>query len=134
MLAAENGTPTAPRRQAGTINPDAKKDLAMKIKLNLSQSEFDPIRRTAEAFGCKPEDVLYIAVDEYMSRLGNFNNQCGPACRLIHTDFNAMRDAALNTKRARSENLPLWADSAASVHAYEGMPDDEPAKSDASKF
>ena len=106
----------------------------MNIKLSLNQSEYDPIARTAKAFGCKVEDIVYLAVDEYMSRIGNFNQQSGPNCKLIHTDLNAMRDAALNTRNARKNNLPMWADSAASVHIYESMPDAEPSKSDGSKF
>jgi hypothetical protein len=106
----------------------------MKIKIALSQAEYEPIARTAKAFGCSIEDVMYVALDEYMLRLGNFNRCCGPECRSRHTDFNSMRAAVLEASVARKDNLPLWADSAASVHAYEGMADDEPEKSAASRF
>ncbi len=106
----------------------------MNIKLHLNSSEFDPIKRTADALGCGVEDLVYVAVDEYMSRLGDFKKFCGAECQKIHTDFNAMREQVLNTKSARKNNLPPWADSAESVHAYESMPDNEPEKSDASRF
>jgi hypothetical protein len=33
----------------------------------------------------------------------------------------------IETRAWRRDNLPLWSDSAGSVHAYEGKPDDEPA-------
>lgn len=106
----------------------------MKIKLTLSQAEYDPILRTAEAFGCDPEDILFVALDEYMCRLGNFDGCCGPECVHRHTTLEGMRAAALEAKDARGDNLPRWADSAGAVHAYEGMPDDEPAKSPSSRF
>ena len=106
----------------------------MKIKLSLSQAEYDPIARTAEAFGCSMEDILFVALDEYMLRLGNFNRCCGPECRSRHTSFEAMRAAAKDARLDRKETLPLWADSAASVHAYEGMSDAEPEKSTFSRF
>ena len=40
----------------------------------------------------------------------------------------------LNTKLARKNNLPLWADSAGSVHNYEGLGPDLAAKSKKSAF
>lgn len=106
----------------------------MNIKLHLDFAEYDPIKRTAEAFGCDPEDVLYTALNEYMLRLGNFGGQCGPECKRIHTDFAAMRGEVLNTKLARKDNLPKWSDSAGSVHNYEGFPPVHAEKSNQSKF
>ncbi len=106
----------------------------MNIKLHLDQAEYDPIERTAEAYGCEVEDVVYTAVNEYMLRIGNFKEQCGAECRKIHTDFAAMRTEVLNTKLARKNNLPLWADSAGSVHNYEGLGPDLAAKSKKSAF
>ncbi|MBI2497454.1 MAG: hypothetical protein HYV75_05905 [Opitutae bacterium] len=84
----------------------------MNVKLHLDYAEYDPLKRTAEAFGC----------------------QCGPECKRIHTDFAAMRGEVLNTKLARKNNLPKWADSAGSAHNYEGLSPDEPAKSNRAKF
>lgn len=93
----------------------------MNIKLHLDRAEYEPIERTAKAYGCEPEDLVYHAVNEYMLRIGDFVHQCGPECRRLHTDFDSMRGVVLNTKQARKDNLPLWADSAGSVHNYEGM-------------
>ena len=106
----------------------------MNIKLHLDKAEYDPIERTAEAFGCEVEDVVYTAVNEYMLRIGDFKEQCGAECRKLHTDFETMRTTVLNTKVARKNNLPLWADSAGSVHNYEGLGPDHSAKSKKSAF
>jgi hypothetical protein len=106
----------------------------MKIKLNLTTSEYDPIDRTARAFGCTPEDVVYLAVDEYMTRLGTLGKSSGSDRVHFQADFETLQAQVLNAKSARKDNLPLWADSAESVHAYEGKPDDEPEKSTASMF
>ena len=106
----------------------------MNIRLHLDYAEYDPVKRTAEAFGCEVEDVAYTALNEYMLRLGNFKGQCGPECKKTHTDFAAMRGEVLNTKLARKDNLPKWADSAGSAHNYEGLGPDMSAKSNKSKF
>jgi len=106
----------------------------MNIKLHLDKAEYDPIERTAEAFGCEVEDVVYTAVNEYMLRIGDFKEQCGAECRKLHTDFETMRTTVLNTKVARKNNLPLWADSAGSVHNYEGLGPDIAHKSKKSAF
>ena len=106
----------------------------MNIKLHLDKAEYDPLERTAEAYGCAVEDVVYTAVNEYMLRIGNFKEHCGAECRKIHTNFDAMRAEVLNTKLARKDNLPLWSDSAGGVHNYEGFGPDHPAKSNKSAF
>ena len=106
----------------------------MTIKLHLEHAESDPVIRTAEAFGCRVEDVVYVALNEYMLRLGNFEGQCGPECRLKHTNRDAMRAEVENTIKARKENLPLWADSAGVPHNYEGDSPDQPAHSKNSLF
>jgi hypothetical protein len=93
----------------------------MNIKLHLDRAEYEPIERTAKALGCEPEELVYHAVDEYMLRIGDFVHQCGAECRLKHTDMDTMRAAVQGGKLARKNNLPLWADSAGSVHNYEGM-------------
>lgn len=106
----------------------------MNIKLHLDDAELKPIERAAEAYGCKVEDLVYTAVNEYMLRIGSFKEQCGPECKKLHTDFDTMRAAVLNTKLARKNNLPLWADSAGSVHNYEGFGPDYPVKSKKAVF
>lgn len=101
----------------------------MTIKLHLDYAEYAPIERAAEAFGCKPEDLVYAAVNLYMLRLGSFTEQCGPDCQKMFTDYETMKAGVLNMKLARKDNLPLWADSAGSVHNYEGLGPDQPARS-----
>ncbi len=101
----------------------------MTIKLHLDHAEAAPIERAAEAFGCSPEDLVYAAVNLYMLRLGSFTEQCGPDCKKMFTDFETMRSAVLNLKLARTNNLPLWADSAGSVHNYEGFGPDQAVRS-----
>jgi hypothetical protein len=83
------------------------------IKLHLETAEFAAVNRYAEALGVSPEDVAYAALNRLMlSRAG--------------TDVS--RDIT-ETRGWRRHNLPLWSDSAGSVHAYEGKPDDEPEPS-----
>ncbi len=83
------------------------------IKLHLEHAEYDAVCRYAEALGVTPEDVAYAALNRLMLSTANAE-QC--------------RDVA-ETRDWRHNNLPLWSDSAGSVHAYEGKPDDEPARS-----
>ena len=106
----------------------------MNIKLHLDRAEYEPIERTAKALDCEPEDLVYHAVNQYMLRIGDFVHQCGPECRLRHTDMDTMRQDIQNTKHARKDNLPLWADSAGSVHNYEGMGPAVAEKSGKSRF
>lgn len=106
----------------------------MNIKLHLDDAEVKPIERAAEAYGCKVEDLVYYALNALMLRLGSFEEMCGPECKKTFTDFETMRAAVLNTKLARKDNLPLWADSAGSVHNYEGFGPDYPVKSKKSIF
>lgn len=83
------------------------------IKLHLEAAESDAVARYAESIGTKPEAVVYAALNRLML---------------------AARDPVLGaeireTWETKRLNLPLWADSACSVHAYEGKPDDEPEPS-----
>lgn len=83
------------------------------IKLHLEQAEYDAVNRLAEALKVKPEAVAYAGLSRIMMDAKN------PATRVeIGETWEAHRD-----------NLPLWSDSACSVHAYEGKPDDEPEPS-----
>ena len=106
----------------------------MNIKLHLDDAESDPIERTAEAFGCDVEDVIYAAVNQYMLSIGHFDGGMAPEQLKAKSEFAGMRAAVLNTKLARKDNLPLWADSAGSVHNYEGFGPDYAAKSKGSIF
>jgi hypothetical protein len=83
------------------------------IKLHLDAAELDAVARFSEAAGTKPEAVLYTALNRLMLDAHN----------------PALRKEILETWEAHGQNLPLWADSACSVHAYEGKADDEPAPS-----
>jgi hypothetical protein len=83
------------------------------IKLHLERAELNAVSRYAESLGVTPEDVAYAALNRLM---------------LSCEDRAVNRDVA-ETRDWRRNNLPLWSDSAGSVHAYEGKPDDEPQRS-----
>lgn len=83
------------------------------IKLHLDAAEYDAVSRYAAVIGTKPEAVLYAALNRLMLQAGEA----------------AVRKDILETWESHGQNLPLWADSACSVHAYEGKPDDEPEPS-----
>jgi hypothetical protein len=83
------------------------------IKVHLEHAEFDALTRFAHRVDVRPEAVLYAALNRLMLDAGN------PALPA------EIRDV-WDWHRA---NLPLWSDSACSVHAYEGKPDDEPEPS-----
>ena len=83
------------------------------IKIHLEMAELDAVQRYATALHVKPEDVAYAALNRLM---------------LAARDPEVGKDI-LETSKWRHDNLPLWSDSAASVHAYEGKHDTEPAPS-----
>jgi pyrroloquinoline quinone (PQQ) biosynthesis protein C len=83
------------------------------VKLHLEQAEYDALLRYAEALGVSPEDVAYAALNRLMLQ--------GRSTE-VNLDI-------VETREWRRHNLPLWSDSACSVHAYEGKADDEPAQS-----
>lgn len=83
------------------------------IKLHLEQAEHDTIVRFAESLGVSSEDVAYAALNRLMLE-----------CR----DPELQKDI-VETRSWRSNNLPLWSDSACYVHAYEGKADEEPERS-----
>jgi hypothetical protein len=85
----------------------------MNIKLHLDDAESAPIVRLAEALQVNPEDVLYAALNRLM----------------FHARKTEVQDEITQTRLSRKHNLPLWADTAGSVHGYEGMPTCEPEKS-----
>ncbi|MBI5424233.1 MAG: hypothetical protein HZA32_09090 [Opitutae bacterium] len=83
------------------------------IKLHLEDAEMHPVLRLAKLLHVEPEDIAYAALNRLM---------------LQGRDAEAQNDI-IQTKKVRETQLPLWADSAGSVHAYEGMPDCDPARS-----
>ena len=89
------------------LNPETKMP---SIKLHLEQAEMDAIERLAARVGAKPEAIAYTALNRLMLN-----------CRQPE-----LAAEIADTWEAHRDNLPLWSDSACSVHAYEGKPDDEP--------
>lgn len=83
------------------------------IKIHLDAAEYNAVQRLAETTKVLPEDVAYCALNRLMLRGRHAAVQ---------------KDIVL-TRDWRKSNLPLWSDTAGSVHAYESMPDCEPAKS-----
>ena len=83
------------------------------IKIHLEAAEFNAVQRLAEVTKVRPEDVAYSALNRLM---------------LQGRSAEVQEDIVL-TSRWRKDNLPLWSDTAGSIHAYEGMPDCEPSKS-----
>jgi hypothetical protein len=81
------------------------------IKLHLEQAERDAVDRYAKLLNVSAEDVVYAALNSLMLRA---------------SEPEVGRDI-LETREWRRNNLPLWSDSACSVHAYEGKPDEEPS-------
>lgn len=85
----------------------------MAIKIHLDAAEMQPVARLARALHVDPEDIAYAALNRLMLEARDPKTQ---------TEI-------VNLKVARKNNLPLWADTAGSVHAYEGMRDCEPEHS-----
>lgn len=83
------------------------------LKIHLEMAELDPVLRYASSLHVKPEDVAYAALNRLM---------------LKARDPEIEKDIR-ETSQWRHHNLPLWSDSAASVHAYEAKHDAEPEPS-----
>ena len=83
------------------------------IKIHLEHAENDAVVRLADLLQVTPEDVAFAALNRLM---------------LVAKDRAVQNDVVL-TVRWRKDNLPLWSDSAGSVHNYEGMSPVEPEKS-----
>ena len=83
------------------------------IKIHLEHAEHDAVVRLADLLRVQPEDVAFAALNRLM---------------LVAKDPAVQNDIGL-TLRWRKDNLPLWSDSAYSVHNYEGMSPVEPMKS-----
>jgi hypothetical protein len=95
------------------MTPTQEESHPMNIKLHLDEAESDPVVRLAEALQVQPEDVLYTALNRLM----------------LHARETEVQQDILQTRQVRDNNLPLWADTAGSVHSYEGMAPCEPQKS-----
>jgi hypothetical protein len=83
------------------------------LKVNLDSEELAAVERFAAKLNVKAEDVAYAALNRLMMQARD------PA---VQTEI-------AETRAWRNDNLPLWSDSAHSVHAYEGKHDDEPRPS-----
>lgn len=85
----------------------------MTIKIHLDEAEMSPVSRLAEMLDVSPEDVAYAALNRLM----------------LAARDPAVQAEIVNLRQTKKDNLPLWADTAGSVHAYEGMRDVEPEHS-----
>lgn len=83
------------------------------IRIHLDDEESAAVERLADSLKVKPEDVAYAALNRLMMRARD----------------EAIRKEIVETKAWRADNLPLWSDTAHSVHAYEGKHDAEPEPS-----
>jgi hypothetical protein len=83
------------------------------LKLHLDGEELAAVERFATRLNVKPEDVAYAALNRLMMQARD----------------PAVQAEIVETRSWRQDNLPLWSDSAHSVHAYEGKHDDEPRAS-----
>lgn len=83
------------------------------IKIHLEYAEYNAIERLASLIDVQVEDVAFAGLNRLM---------------LVARDREVQNDIVL-TKRWRQDNLPLWSDTAGSVHNYEGMSPCEPEKS-----
>ena len=80
------------------------------IKIRLETAEYDAVARYATSLKVEPEAVAYAALNRLMLDARSFE---------VQLDI-------VQTWSWHRDNLPLWSDSAWSVHAYEGKGDDEP--------
>ncbi|MBI2512028.1 MAG: hypothetical protein HYV96_08615 [Opitutae bacterium] len=83
------------------------------IKIHLEDAEMHPVERLARLLHVETEDVAYAALNRLM---------------LQARDPEVQNDIC-QTCKSRDTQLPLWADTAGSVHAYEGMRDCDPEHS-----
>jgi hypothetical protein len=83
------------------------------IKIRLDDEELAAVERYATLLKVKAEDVAYAALNRLM----------------MQSRDETVRADIVETRAWRADNLPLWSDSAHSVHAYEAQHDDEPQPS-----
>ena len=82
-------------------------------KIHLEYAEFDAIERYAKKLGVTPEDIAYAGLNQLM----------------LKGETPELNKEILETREWRKNTLPMWSDSAGSVHIYEGQPDCEPSRS-----
>lgn len=80
------------------------------VRVHLEPGEVHVVDRLAHAIDVSKEDVLYAALDRMMTDCQD------PSVQSFIKECSA----------GRRDNLPLWADTERSVHAYESSPDDQP--------
>lgn len=80
------------------------------LKIHLDPAEHAVISRYAAALHVTPEDIAYAGLDRLMQESRD----------------PVVQQAVRDTRGWRKDNLPLWADTERSVHAYEGGSDDQP--------
>lgn len=95
------------------IHPHRKDSVMPTIKLHLEAAEYNAIERFAMSLRVKPEAVAYAALNRLM----------------LEARAPVLQSEIAETWEWHRHNLPLWSDSACSVHAYEGMADDQPEPS-----
>ena len=83
------------------------------IKVHLEDAEYQPVERLADMLQLETEDVVYAALNQLM----------------LHARDEQTHAEIMRVSHWKTKSLPLWADTAGSVHAYEGMPDCEPTQS-----
>ena len=79
------------------------------IKIHLENEEISAIARMAEALGVNVSDLGYAALHRLMLEEENLE----------------LRAEVARLKEERRNTLPVWSDTAHSVHVYEAMPDSE---------
>ncbi len=80
------------------------------IRVHLEPAESHVVDRLAHALKVSREDVAYAALDRLMTA----------------SQDPGLQNEIKETSQSRKNNLPLWADTERSVHAYEGGHDDQP--------
>jgi hypothetical protein len=80
------------------------------IKIHLDPAEHAVVSRYAASLHVGLEDIAYAALDRLMKQARD----------------EAVRRDIVETRNGRKDNLPVWADTERSVHAYEGGQDDQP--------
>jgi hypothetical protein len=95
------------------VHPKKEDTIMPTIKVHLETAEYDAVARYAASLNVKPEAVAYAALNRLMLEARSLELQLD----------------IVQTWDWHHENLPLWSDSACSVHAYEGKGDDEPEPS-----
>ena len=79
------------------------------IKIHLENEEIAAIDRLAESLGATVDDIGYAALNRLM----------------LEAESPGLAAEVARLKEERRNTLPVWSDSAHSVHVYEAMPDSE---------